>query len=65
MKNTDTTASSAAAAATIKLVYEVTAEGPIKVGGVLAFRTARLSLTKDQADAINTAFPDALKCIGI
>lgn len=47
------------------LKYEVLCEGPLKVGGVLAYRTARLNLTQAQADAINTAAPGSLRFLGI
>lgn len=46
-------------------VYEVVIDGPVKIGGVLAYKTARLHLTKDRAAMVNEAFPGALKLLGI
>lgn len=47
------------------LKYEVTCDGPLKVGGVLAWRGARLNLTQAQADAINAAQPASVRFLGI
>ncbi len=45
-------------------VYEVLAN-EVKIGGVIAYRTARVNLTKEQADALNAAQPDTVRFIGI
>jgi hypothetical protein len=45
-------------------VYEVLVD-ELKVGGVIAYRTARVNLTKEQAAALNDAQPDSVKFIGI
>lgn len=46
------------------LKYEVTAK-MIKIGGCLCYRTARVNLTQEQADAINKAQPDSVKFLGV
>lgn len=46
------------------LVYEVLVKS-VKIGGVIAYRTARVNITKEQADALNAAQPDTVKLIGI
>lgn len=45
--------------------YVLTVAGPIKIGGVQAYRGARLLLTKDKADAVNEQMPGALQWIGV
>jgi len=45
-------------------VYEVTCES-IKIGGVIAYRTARVNLSKDQADALNSNQPGTVRFVGI
>ena len=45
-------------------IYEVLVKS-VKIGGVIAFRTARVNLTKEQADALNAAQPDTVKFIGV
>lgn len=47
-----------------KFEYEVLAH-ELKIGGVIAYRTARVKLTKAQADALNSAQPDSVKFLGI
>jgi hypothetical protein len=46
-------------------LYEVTVPGPIKVGAVIASQGARLRLTPQQADALNTAQPGTVRFLGI
>lgn len=67
MKDNTTAANAAAPAADppALLKYEVTCDGPLKVGGVLAYRSARLNLTREQADAINAAQPGSVRFLGI
>jgi hypothetical protein len=68
-KTTDSAAAEAAPstpeAAPVLGVYEVLVPGPIKIGGVLAYKTAQVNLTKAQADALNAAQPGTVKFIGI
>lgn len=45
-------------------VYEVLVS-EVKIGGVIAYRTARVNLTKDQAEALNAAQPDTVRFVGI
>lgn len=45
-------------------VYEVLVN-EVKLGGVIAYRSARVNLTKEQADALNAAQPNTVKFIGI
>lgn len=45
-------------------IYEVLADC-LKIGGVLAYRTARVNLTKEQAEALNAAQPGSVKFLGI
>jgi len=45
-------------------VYEVLAPS-IKLGGVIAYRSARVNLTKEQAEALNEAQAETVKFIGI
>jgi hypothetical protein len=45
-------------------IYEVLA-ATVKIGGVIAYRTARVNLTKTQADALNAAQPDTVRFLGI
>lgn len=56
---------SAAPAAPSTAVYEVTVDGPLKVGGVITARGARLNLTAEQAEALNKAVPGAVKLLGV
>ena len=65
MKDKPDTTTTTAPAAPALLFYEVLADGPLKVGGALAFRTARLNLTKEQADALLTAVPGCIRFLGI
>lgn len=58
-------ASAPAAAEEPRAFYEVLVDGPTKVGGVLAYKTARLSLTKAQADTINAAQPGTVQFLGV
>lgn len=44
--------------------YEVTA-AEIKIGAVIAYRTARVKLTKSKADALLDAMPGSLKLLGL
>lgn len=46
------------------LVYEVLVKS-VKIGGVIAYQTARVNLTKEQADALNAAQADTVKLLGI
>ena len=46
-------------------VYEVAVNGPIKIGGVIAWRGARLYLTEAQASSINSIYPNAVTLIGV
>lgn len=67
-KDTDTTATLPEPAAAVPPptgIYEVLCEGPLKVGGVLAYRTARLNLTQPQADALLAAQPECIRFLGI
>jgi hypothetical protein len=68
-KTTDSAAPDAASAtpesAPVLGVYEVLATGPIKIGGVLAYKTAQVRLTTAQADALNAAQPGSVQFIGI
>lgn len=45
-------------------VYEVLVPS-VKIGGVIAYRTARVNLTKEQADALNQNQPDTVRFLGI
>lgn len=45
-------------------IYEVLCES-VKIGGVIAYRTARVNLTTEQASALNTAQPGTVKFLGI
>lgn len=53
-----------AAAAPVAMLYEVTCAGPLKIGGVLAWRTARLPVYPATAEAINAAQPGSLMFLG-
>lgn len=48
-----------------KMLYEVTCAGPVKIGGVLAWRTARLPVFPSVATAINGAQPGSLMLLGV
>jgi len=65
-KSANTTAASDTdtAAAPQLMSYEVMAE-KVKIGKVIAYRTARVNLTNDQADALNSAQPDTVRFLGI
>lgn len=52
-------------AAETPAIYEMTAPGPLKVGGVLAYRGARLTLTASQAETVNRHQPGALRFLGV
>lgn len=54
----------AEAPSTALLVYEIIVS-ELRVSGVIAYQTARVNLTKAQAEAINDAQPGSLKFIGI
>lgn len=45
-------------------VYEVLCES-VKIGGVIAYRTARVNLTQGQANALNSAQPNTVRFLGI
>jgi hypothetical protein len=45
-------------------VYEVLVPS-VKIGGVIAYRTARVNLTKEQAEALNKNQPDTVRFLGI
>jgi hypothetical protein len=62
---TDVSSPNPAVAEEPRSFYEVTAEGPIKIGGVLAYRTAQVKLTKAQADALNAELPGSVKFLGV
>lgn len=62
-KKKDTTSASAAEPAPL-LSYEVMVD-QVKIGKVIAFRTARVNLTKAQADTLNEAQPDTVRFLGI
>jgi hypothetical protein len=63
----DTTdvSSAPAAAEEPRSFYEVLVDGPIKVGGVLAYRTAQVKLTKTQADQLNAEQAGTVKFLGV
>jgi hypothetical protein len=61
---TTTTETASVSAAETRLVYEVLADS-VKIGGVIAFRTARVHLTKSQAETLNSAQPDTVRFLGI
>ena len=68
MKNKTTNEDESAAGAaqeSPRAVYEVLVDGPLKIGGVLAYKTARVNLTKEQADTINANEPGALRFLGV
>jgi len=46
------------------LKYEVLAK-QLKIGGVIAYRTARVNLTKEDAEAINSNQPESVRFLGI
>lgn len=45
-------------------IYEVLCES-VKIGGVVAYRTARVNLTQEQATALNAAQAGTVKFLGI
>lgn len=45
-------------------IYEVLFPS-VKIGAVIAYRTARVNLTKTQADALNAAQPGTVRFLGI
>ncbi len=45
-------------------IYEVLCES-VKIGGVIAYRTARVNLTQEQVDALNAAQPGTVRFLGI
>ena len=47
--------------------YEVTLPGkePLKIGAALCYNTARVKLTKEQADALLSNLPGCLKFLGV
>lgn len=47
-----------------RATYEVLVKS-VQIGGVIAYRTARVQLTKEQADALNTAQPETVRFLGI
>ncbi len=49
---------------TPRLKYEVLCE-TLKVGAVIAYRTAQVNLTKAQADALEAAQPGSVKFLGV
>jgi hypothetical protein len=57
-------AASTTTEAPARVLYEVLAE-KLKVGKVIAYRTARVNLTSAQADEINAAAPGTVKFLGI
>lgn len=59
MANKDTTTTPATT-----LIYEVLVAS-VKIGGVIAYKTARVNLTKEQADALNAAQAGTVKLLGI
>lgn len=64
-KPTTTTTTATPPAPAPAAVYEVTIDGPIKVGGVIASRGARLYLTPDRAAALLAAIPGCIRPLGI
>jgi hypothetical protein len=62
-KDTDTTDTTPTTAPALA-IYEVLCES-CKIGGVIAYRTARVNLTAEQATALNTAQPGTVKFLGI
>jgi hypothetical protein len=64
MKTTTTETASVSAAAEPLLKYEVLVDS-VKIGAVIAYRTAQVNLTKAQAEALNSAQPDTVKFLGI
>jgi len=62
---TDVSSATPIAAEESRSFYEVLVDGPIKVGGVLAYRTAQVKLTKTQADQLNAAQPGTVKFLGV
>lgn len=62
---TDVSSATPAEAEEPRSFYEVLVDGPIKVGGVLAYRTAQVKLTKTQADQLNAAQPGTVKFLGV
>jgi len=65
--NTESTVTPTAPAAPTTGLYEVTMPGnePLKIGGALCYSTARVRLTKDQADALLAHRPLCLKFLGL
>ena len=51
----------------IPCCYEVVMPGsePLKIGGMLCYNTARVTLSKERADALLAARPDCLKFLGV
>jgi hypothetical protein len=45
-------------------IYEVLCES-VKIGGVIAYRTARVHLTQEQAAALNAAQAGTVRFLGI
>lgn len=45
-------------------VYEVLVES-VKIGAVIAYRTARVNLTPSQAETLNSIQPDTVRFVGI
>lgn len=62
MKKETTTETESAAPATA--LYEVLVPS-VKIGGVIAYRTARVRLTKEQAAALNSNHPETVRFLGI
>ncbi len=62
-KPTDTTAAPADPPAL--LIYEITTPGPLKIGSVLAYVGGQVRMTKEHADALNTAQPGSVRFLGI
>jgi hypothetical protein len=63
-KDTSETASAAATTDQPLLKYEVLVDS-VKIGAVIAYRTAQVNLTKAQAEALNSAQPDTVRFLGI
>lgn len=66
-KDTADTVETTDAPAPALCCYEVTMPGkaPLKIGGALCYNTARVKLTKEQADALVANLPGCLKFLGI
>lgn len=62
MKNNDTTTTTTPEEP--RSIYEVLCAS-VKIGAVIAYRGARVNLTKTQAEALNAAQPGTVRFLGI